>query len=138
MVQEGSITGGFFCDDYALAHEVSHNMGCQHDRDHSSSPGAYSYSYGYDVAGFFATIMSYDNPLVGYFSNPNVLYSGLPMGVPEGQSDSADNAKTINNTKSIVAKFRDSVTGVGSNPTPNIKANGSDGPVTQLTIYQWQ
>ena len=76
------------------------------------------------MAGTFATIMSYDRPTVGYFSNPNLQYSGLPMGVPEGQPDSADNAKTINNTKSIVANFRDSV------PLPDIKANGSGGPIT--------
>ena len=111
VVQEGSRTDGFFCDDYSLAHEVGHNMGCAHDRDHSGLPGAYNYSYGYDVSGTFATIMSYDSPGVGYFSNPNILYSDseFPMGVPDGQSDSADNAKTINNTKSIVSKFRDSV-----------------------------
>ena len=49
------------------------------------------------------------------------------MGVPEGQPDSADNAKTINNTKSIVANYRDSVI---ISLAPNIKANGSDIPVT--------
>src|SRR6185503_19380739 len=27
-----------------LAHELGHNMGCQHDRGSTSSPGAYTYS----------------------------------------------------------------------------------------------
>lgn len=108
VVLEGS-AGGFFCDDYTLAHEVGHNMGCAHDRDNASLPGAYSYSYGYDVTGIFATIMSYDDPNVGYFSNPNLQYGGFSMGLPQGHPDSADNAKTINKTKSIVANFRDSL-----------------------------
>ena len=111
VVQEGT-AGGRFCSDYTLAHEVGHNMGCVHDRDNTSIPGAYDYSYGYDVAGVFGTIMSYDRPTVSYFSNPNVLYSGYPMGVPEGQPDSADNAKSIRNTIATVAQFR------ASSPTP--------------------
>ena len=39
-------------------------------------------------------------------SNPDVLVGGDPTGVPEGQADSADNAKTINNTAFTMANFR--------------------------------
>jgi hypothetical protein len=55
--------------------------------------------------------MAYGNACYGcirlqYWSNPNVQYGGLPMGVPEGQSQAADNRKTLNNTAYTVANFR--------------------------------
>ncbi len=134
VVQEGSRTGGGFCDDYSLAHEVGHNMGCDHDRDHTSSSGAYSYSYEYEVVGVFRTIMIYAPPLVGYFSNPNVLYSGLSMGVPEGQPDSADNAKTINNTKSIVANFRNLVISCTYSISPASNAFNSSSGTSSVSV----
>ncbi len=101
----------YYCQDTTLAHELGHNMGCSHDRDHAGGvPGAFSYSYGHDLPGKFATIMSYDSPRVSYFSTPLVNYSSggvnYPLGIAEGQPDSADNARTINNTRVTVANFR--------------------------------
>jgi hypothetical protein len=61
-----------------------------------------------------------------YWSNPDVLYGGQPMGVPEGQYHAADNRKTLNNTAWTVANFRQSVSPISA----DIKANGSDSPVT--------
>jgi len=110
----------YYCLQTTLAHELGHNMGCAHDRDHATIPGAYSYSYGYDIPGTLATIMSYDQPTINYFSTPLVTYSGYPIGKPEGDPDSADNSRTINQTRGVVANFR-----IGAAPT-----------ITNLAPYQ--
>jgi len=107
---------------YAFAHELGHNMGCQHDRANVYGPqGAYPYSYGYlDPAGDFHTIMAYwlgypwRCPVIPHFSNPAVSYSGKPTGVDYMAPDSADNARTLNMTASTVANFRSE----GGSPTP--------------------
>jgi peptidyl-Asp metalloendopeptidase len=101
---------------YAFAHELGHNMGCQHDRANvygSSTQGAYPYSYGYqDPGGAFHTIMAYwfgcpvSCPVIPYFSNPDISYMGKATGVDYLAPDSADNARTLNNTAPIVANFR--------------------------------
>ena len=95
----------FFCYDTTLAHEIGHNLGCEHDRDHAGRGGAYPYSYGYDVKNVFATIMSYDRPLIDYFSTPNKTYKGYPIGKPPGDPEAADNVRTINKTRVVVANF---------------------------------
>ena len=94
---------------YALAHELGHNMGCQHDRGSATGPGVYEFSYAYlfVVDGVhYHTVMAYQPGLpIPYFSNPNVKFMGMPTGVPEGLTNSANNAKTINLTAPTVAAF---------------------------------
>jgi len=104
VIEDGS-DNGYYCLNTTLAHELGHNMGCAHDKDHASSSGIFDYSYGYDEPGVFATIMSYDSPHINYFSNPNIQVDGHTIGVP----DEADNARTIEQTKTVVAAFRDEV-----------------------------
>lgn len=108
-------TGGttYFCSDDTLAHEMGHNMGAQHDRDTANSSGtlqygAFAYSFGYKQGGAagFHTIMAYgDEGQRGYlvFSNPRISFCG---GQLCGLADSADNARTLNQTIPIVAQFR--------------------------------
>ena len=115
---------------YSLAHELGHNMGARHDwfRDDEITP--YSYSHGYVfIPGGWRTIMAYDDECrvhnkdcerKTYWSNPNVMYEGYPMGVPADTSTActafdlnhpacdADNRLTLNNTATTVANFRNS------------------------------
>jgi len=111
----------YYCRDLSFPHELGHNMGCAHNRANASSGGAYPYSYGYDyqAAGIatptFGTVMSYVGTRITYFSNPNITHpsdssvflgvSGGPTGT-DNPTTSADNSRTINNSRTYVANFR--------------------------------
>lgn len=107
VVNRGCATGN-----YSFAHEIGHNFGARHDTyvDASTSPYAYGHGYAY-TTGKWRTVMAYNNACtaagtsctrVGYWSNPNVLYGGVPMGT----SSSADNARVFNANAYTVANFR--------------------------------
>jgi hypothetical protein len=118
---------------YSFGHEFGHIQSARHDwyvDPTNNSP--YTYNHGYvDPGDAWRTIMAYRDdcgscPRIQYWSNPDVLYGGIPMGVPEGQYHAADNRKTLNNTAWTVANFRQSVV---SSIVVDIRANGSDDPV---------
>lgn len=98
---------------YTLAHEVGHNFGANHDRDNATSAGAYPYSYGYRFSVNGATyhdIMAFDpGTRIPYYSNPNITYQGVPIGIADDLPNAADNAHTINQTGPLVAAYRTSV-----------------------------
>jgi predicted 3-demethylubiquinone-9 3-methyltransferase (glyoxalase superfamily) len=126
---------------YSLAHELGHNMGARHDWYVDDEITPYSYSHGYVFfPGRWRTIMAYDTECnrrgdscarLQYWSNPNVMYGGYPMGVPAGTSTGctmddlnhpacdADARLTLNNTAATVANFRDS----------SLCASGTVGPL---------
>ncbi len=109
----------------ALAHELGHNLGCQHDRETSPGGGAYDYSHAhrFEVDGsIHHTVMAYPPGIpIPYFSNPNVSFRGVPTGIAEPSTNSANNAKTLNRTISTAARF-DSVLRVGQPPRVAIMA----------------
>jgi hypothetical protein len=116
VTHDGSKTdnSGYYCADLTYAHEIGHNMGVTHDRANAGSSGIYPYSYGYqNPSNLFRTVMAYNCsggcPRVAYFSNPNVSYLSNVTGIAEGQSDSADNAKSINQTRIIMAGYRQAI-----------------------------
>lgn len=92
-----------------FAHELGHNMGCNHDVGNSSGATAYPYCYGWRWNGIssgnpqYRSVMAYaPGQRVQYFSNPNVFYDGKPTGV----AATANNALAIQNTAVFVANFR--------------------------------
>ncbi len=98
---------------YTLAHELGHNLACQHDRANAFSAPIYPYAYGYgDPSAFFRTVMA-TNPCpgvfcgrVGLFSNPDVFYQGSPAGIPAGDPLAADNARVLRQTTPTASAFR--------------------------------
>ena len=96
-------------------HEWGHNMGCHHRKDQpvQPGPGLYSYSAGWRWIGTdgkkYCSIMSYQDDYggatptqVAYFSSPNILY----QGVPTGNAVDGDNARTLRETKAVIAAYR--------------------------------
>lgn len=133
VVNQSCATGN-----YSLGHELGHNMGAQHDWYQYllsyGLPPALPFGFGYvNALAGWRTIMAYntecenrglDCTRLPYWSNPDVIWDGDPMGVPEGTSTScvigeydpncdADNRKTLNATALTVAGFR------GSTQPPN-------------------
>ena len=87
-------------------------MGSTHDRDNGGS-ALYEYSYGYqDPGAVFRTMMAYNCPggcsRRQHFSNPDVFFQGLPTGIDYelDPNNSADNARSINNARYIIANWR--------------------------------
>ena len=109
-----SVTYSGCLTNQTLAHELGHNRGSAHDRANAGVDGAYLYSYGLrnNPAGWY-TVMSYSCGgcvRIDHFSNPSVLYNGVPTGVDhdEDPANSADNARSLSNTDYTVANFRTS------------------------------
>jgi peptidyl-Asp metalloendopeptidase len=128
-----SVVAAAYAYNLVLPHEMGHNMGADHDRDHSSGGGAFPYSYGYCLPGTtYHTIMAYDSSScihrINRWSNPDVNYSGVPTGVIYSE----DNAQTLDNTAPTVAQFRD---GPPANAAPtNLSAAANSR--TQVT-FNW-
>lgn len=96
-----------FASPYTFAHEIGHNFGCQHDREHAQNATLEPYAYGWRWTGndgqVYRDVMAYAPGVrVGYFANPAVLYAGVPTGVAEV----ADTAREINERCAEVANFR--------------------------------
>lgn len=103
--------GGYYCSDTTFAHESGHLLGSDHDRRTGCTDGFYSYSCGYGLDNQFVTIMAYESSFIRaseilYFSNPSKTYNGTPTGVSSTAANGADNAKTFNDTRKIVANYR--------------------------------
>ncbi|HEX9945545.1 MAG TPA: M12 family metallo-peptidase [Thermoanaerobaculia bacterium] len=93
---------------YSFGHEIGHLQSARHDpaTDPSTTPYAYGHGYRYTGSPDWRTIMAYDCsggcPRLNYWSNPNKLYNGVPMGTPT----QSDNTRVLNNTRATVAAFR--------------------------------
>jgi len=115
---------------YTLAHETGHNLGAHHNIEDATGNGYFNYSYGFIENGFFRTIMAYSNASlctngctrINYWSNPNVTYNGNPTG-----TSNADNARTLNSTRTIAARFRDG-------PPPAVPGSVNGSPLSKTAI----
>ena len=100
---------GYYCGGNTFTHEIGHSLGLVHDREYSPDGfGATPYSYAWGIEGLFATIMSYKQPVLMYFSTPLLptQCNGLPCGYPDTDpARSSDQAKVVNATAPVIAGF---------------------------------
>jgi len=123
---------------YSFAHEIMHNLGCNHDRGTSSACSRTASNYGYrDPDGQFRSIMGYNCRTgqcdqikksgctrVQRVSNPNIKYQGKAIGTA-----TANNAKRINDVRTIVAQYYDSAaTGTAAPNGPTTEAPTTAAP----------
>ena len=111
-----SVTKKSCVSNSTLDHEIGHNQGICHNREETGCTTP-AYAYGYGLCGSsFRTIMSYSAPCgssrIRHFSNPNVSVSGEPTGIDHNvnPANSADGARTMNNTADTIAAFRQGTT----------------------------
>mmetsp|Transcript_13364 Transcript_13364/g.19154 ORF Transcript_13364/g.19154 Transcript_13364/m.19154 type:complete len:455 (+) Transcript_13364:755-2119(+) len=113
-------------DPFTSAHEMGHNMGCNHDRAADNQCSASGYNFGYkNPTQRFTDVMSYDCPdcqcnfncgtsscaTAARISNTYSLYNDFPIG------DANNNcARTINENRALIASFYDSIPAVPTRP----------------------
>jgi hypothetical protein len=112
---------GCISPNYTFAHEMGHNMGLRHDTHVDAATTPFTYAHGYVNQAAFAggagaekrwrTIMAYNDQCAAsgfnctrllYFSNPNNLNTGDPMG----HVTTAHAGLTLDNTRATTANFR--------------------------------
>jgi hypothetical protein len=101
----------------SFAHEVGHNLGMEHDRANTTSPGIDPFSYGFQhfapaPAPSFRDVMAYPCSQGGcgrqrLYSSPRSTFMGVPTGVDHGADPgrAADNARTAAWTMCRVASW---------------------------------
>lgn len=93
---------------YSFAHEVGHLQGARHNPEADPTATPFAYGHGiYNEPGAWRTIMSYACPAgtctrLNYWSNPNVMQGGVPMGT----AATHDNHRVLNETSCTIAGFR--------------------------------
>ncbi len=99
---------------FTFGHEIGHNMGARHHREADPNDGPFTFNHGFaDASNNFRTVMATTAgacsscPRINYWSNPDVTFSGNPTGIVEGDPNAADNRKTLNQTATTVAAFRE-------------------------------
>lgn len=107
---------------YSVAHEMGHNMGLHHHADQTfqPGPGIFSYSAGWRWSGsdgnLYNSVMAYEygayyenrksSRTAPYYSNPRIYH----LGAATGHDQRADNARTLQETKAVIAGYRNSET----------------------------
>ena len=102
-----------------MTHEVGHNLGADHSKYQTASPGPneylddeYSagwYFTGQDDGVLYHTVMAYNNDGHGNSYSPTGLFSSPLLGYKStaaGDAADGDNCRLIMQTKSVVANYR--------------------------------
>jgi len=151
IIRQPFLTGGYY-----FPVVLSFNFGCQLERPYADSVGAFPYAYGYSFTtgdGYFSTVEAFSGQRLPYFSNPDIFFEGVPMGIPAGSPGAADNALVINQTAPTVSAFRGQATltfppsvnmvapfdgqlfWAGTNITLVANATDADGEVVRVDYY---
>ncbi|MEX2602494.1 MAG: T9SS type A sorting domain-containing protein [Balneolaceae bacterium] len=104
---------------FTHVHEMGHNLGNHHSRDQAAGAagpegGLHEYSTGWRWIGQnglkYASVMTYTEGdlRAPHFSNPNVEYQGTPTGSYSGTHAPADNVRSMDGIRHIVANYRPS------------------------------
>ena len=99
---------GSYCAANTFTHEIGHSLGLVHEREYTSYPGVFNYSYAWGVQGSFGTIMSYKTPVLMYFSTPTLATkcAGQACGYDQSNAtQSSDQTSSVNYTAPIIAGF---------------------------------
>lgn len=133
---------------YTMAHELGHNMGNHHSRNQSSSPapsegGLNEYSTGWRWTGSdgigYVSVMTYNegDEETPHFSNPNISHQGQPTGSYSGQYAPADNVRSMNEIRGVIADYRQAnPSGPPSAPIPSTPQNGEK-EVSRTPNFTW-
>ena len=116
-----SVNGTCATTNYSFGHEIGHLLGCRHDPSVDSSTTPFAYGHGYvNPSKTWRTIMAYGScTRLQYWSNPNISYSGSPMGTTTVHN----NARVWNERSNTVMAFRQ--------PTNSVTFTSSDIPNTK-------
>ena len=120
-----------------LAHELGHNMASAHGRGEAGEDPDIDEARGYSFSANGSdvrTIMSIDSNFsrISHFSNPDVLYEGVPTGLPVGDPNAADNASAFAVSTPVIAAFRRTQTEAPSVLEEAVGDTIVDGGGTQL------
>jgi hypothetical protein len=109
IVSDGK-DGAYYCQDVTLIHEHGHGLGLVHDREYAYGTVGYkSWAYAWGVAGKYATIMSYKQPMVTKFASPSLkcTTAGDPCGYSQTDTArSSDQVSVLKLTIPMVAAFK--------------------------------
>jgi hypothetical protein len=111
-----SVTAHGCVTNLSFHHELSHNMGLNHDRYVSDPAGANIYNFGFvNFQKRVRTIMAYNNycaergqncTRINWFSSPTIRATGnVVIGKPAGTAAAADNTRRLIETRTPVSQY---------------------------------
>ena len=105
-----------FYSSTTFAHEIGHNLGANHNREEYTQEEiatvdyTFSYAYGYGEFDSHITIMSYmqgySTIFAPYYSNTDVTYQNLTLGIPYREPEAADVSRAFNANRHSAAALR--------------------------------